>query len=99
MKGSHNTAWQNPSFQGYADHMETDDFRRGIERLIDFAGGKKTAILCSEAVWWRCHRGLVADYLKSKGVEVIHILSENKNQEHPYTSAAKIVDGKLSYEA
>jgi uncharacterized protein (DUF488 family) len=56
------------------------------------------AIMCAEAVWWRCHRSLISDYLKSHGIEVVHILDANKVERHPYTSAARIVDGKLSYE-
>ena len=99
-KDSHNTAWRNASFRGYADHMETEEFRRGIERLLDLANKVGlTAIMCAEAVWWRCHRSLIADYLKSRGMEVLHILAANKVEPHPYTSAARIVDGELSYEA
>lgn len=95
---SNNTAWRNEMFRGYADYMETEDFREGIERLSDLA--KKigpTAIMCAEAVWWRCHRSLISDYLKVRGVEVLHILDHNKVESHPYTSAAKIVNGELSY--
>jgi uncharacterized protein (DUF488 family) len=95
---SHNTAWRNASFRGYADYMETEPFRRGIERLLELAREAPTAIMCSEAVWWRCHRSMVADYLKAMGVRVFHILSLKTAQEHPYTSAARIVDGKLSYQ-
>jgi uncharacterized protein (DUF488 family) len=97
---SKNTAWRNESFRGYADYMETEDFRKGIERLSDLA--KKmgpTAIMCAEAVWWRCHRSLISDYLKARGVEVLHILDHDKVEEHPFTSAARIVDGALSYAA
>ena len=57
------------------------------------------AIMCAEAVWWRCHRSLIADYLKARGVEVLHILGANKVEPHPYTPAARIVNGELSYEA
>lgn len=92
---SHNTAWRNESFRGYADYMETDEFRRGIERLESFA--QPTALTCAEAVWWRCHRGLVSDYLKASGVEVLHIMAPNKIEPHPFTSAARVVDGKLHY--
>jgi len=59
----------------------------------------RTAIMCAEAVWWRCHRSLIADYLKAQGVEVLHILVANRVEPHPYTSAARIVNGELSYEA
>lgn len=97
-RDSHNTAWRNASFRGYADYMETKEFHKGIERLIDVAAEfAPTAIMCAEAVWWRCHRSLVSDYLKARGIEVIHILGVNKTEPHPYTSAARIVNGKLSY--
>jgi uncharacterized protein (DUF488 family) len=97
---SKNAAWRNESFRGYADYMETEDFRKGIERLIDLAQKSgPTAVMCAEAVWWRCHRSLISDYLKARGVEVLHILDHNKVEAHPFTSAAKIVDGELSYAA
>lgn len=95
---SRNTAWRNASFRGYADYMETEPFRAGIDRLLQLAQDRRTAIMCSEAVWWRCHRSMIADYLKVRGVQVWHILSTNSVQEHPYTSAARLVDGQLSYE-
>ena len=97
LKDSKNTAWRNDAFRGYADYMETEDFKEGISRLEDFASQYKTAYMCSEAVWWRCHRSLVSDYLKWKGWQVMHIMSKNKSEEHPYTSPAKIVDDKLNY--
>jgi uncharacterized protein (DUF488 family) len=97
---SKNTAWRNASFRGYADYMETEEFRKGVERLLDLAAGAgPTAIMCAEAVWWRCHRSLISDYLKARGIEVLHIMDANKTEPHPYTSAARIVDGKLSYGA
>jgi len=97
---SRNTAWRDASFRGYADYMETEQFQKAIERLLDVAAGARpTAIMCAEAVWWRCHRSLVADYLKARGVEVLHIVGANKIEPHPYTSAARIVNGELSYEA
>jgi uncharacterized protein (DUF488 family) len=95
---SKNTAWRNASFRGYADYMETEQFRKGVERLLDVAGeAGLTAIMCAEAVWWRCHRSLIADYLKVRRVEVMHILDTYKTEPHPFTSAARIVDGELSY--
>jgi uncharacterized protein (DUF488 family) len=95
---SKNTAWRNPSFRGYADYMETDEFYQGIKRLLDLAADTgATAIMCAEAVWWRCHRSLISDYLKARGIEVMHILDANKTQPHPYTSAARIANGELSY--
>ncbi|KAF5408533.1 MAG: hypothetical protein Udaeo2_13180 [Candidatus Udaeobacter sp.] len=98
--GIKNAAWRNASFRGYADYMETEEFRKGVERLLDLAAGAgPTAILCAEAVWWRCHRSLISDYLKARGIEVLHIMDAKKTESHPYTSAARIVDGKLSYGA
>jgi uncharacterized protein (DUF488 family) len=96
--GSKNTAWRNASFRGYADYMETKRFRKGIERLLDLASESgPAAIMCAEAVWWRCHRSLISDYLKARGIEVMHILDANKAEPHPYTSAAHFIGGALSY--
>lgn len=97
LANSRNISWRNKSFRGYADYMETEGFKAGIKRLEEIAKEKPTAIMCSEAVWWRCHRSLIADYLKSIGWTVIHILDINSSQEHPYTSAAKIINNKLDY--
>ncbi len=94
---SENIAWRNASFRGYADYMETAAFHAGIERLLEIAQSNRTAIMCAEAVWWRCHRGLIADYLKASGVDVTHINSTTSNTGHPYTSAARIINGQLSY--
>ena len=92
-----NMAWQSKTFRGYADYMETEAFQKGIARLLEAARERRTAIMCAEAVWWRCHRSLISDYLKANGVEVIHIMATGKSEPHPFTSAASIVDGKLSY--
>lgn len=96
-KDSRNTAWKNQSFRGYADHMETEEFQQGIERLLEIAGGKRAALMCAEALWWRCHRSLISDSLKARGVEVIHIIDATHEQPHPFTSAARVIDGELSY--
>jgi len=97
---SRNTAWRNASFRGYADYMETKEFRKGAERLLDLASETGlAAIMCAEAVWWRCHRSLISDYLKVRGIEVIHILDAKKSEPHRYTAAARIVNGELSYAA
>lgn len=97
---SKNTAWRNESFRGYADYMETEEFRKGTDRLAEIAHSSgSTAVMCAEAVWWRCHRSLISDYLKARGVEVLHILDHSKVEPHPFTSAAKIVNGELSYQA
>jgi uncharacterized protein (DUF488 family) len=97
---SRNTAWRNASFRGYADYMQTEQFQNGIVRLLYTASeAGPIAIMCAEAVWWRCHRSLISDYLKARGLEVLHILGANKVEPHPYTSAARIVNGELSYAA
>ena len=94
---SKNTAWRNEAFRGFADYIETDAFQKGIEQLLSLADTHRVAYMCSEAVWWRCHRSLTSDYLKSIGWTVMHIMGVEKADEHPYSSAAKIVSGRLSY--
>lgn len=96
-KDSHNTAWRNAQFRGYADHMETDEFAAVIKELLELAHANRIAVMCAEAVWWKCHRSLIADYLKASGHTVLHIVDEKKTEDHPFTSAARIVDGELSY--
>lgn len=94
---SHNDIWRNDSFRGYADYMETPEFQNALDELLEIACEKRIALMCSEAVWWRCHRSLIADTLKARGVEVIHIMSATKNEVHPYTSAARLENGRLTY--
>ncbi len=95
-----NTAWRNAAFRGYADHLETKEFRDGIHRLVDLAREVgPTSIMCAEAVWWRCHRALISDYLKARATEVGHILDAKKTEAHPFTTAARIVNGELTYAA
>ena len=97
--GSKNTGWRHAAFRGYADYMETDDFKEGITELEKIALKQRTAYMCSEAVWWRCHRSMVSDYLKVRGWRVMHIMGVGKDEEHPYTGPARVVDGELSYES
>lgn len=94
---SKNTAWRHPAFRGYADYMETEEFKEGIQQLEQIAMQQPTAFMCSEAVWWRCHRSMVSDFLKVRGWKVLHIMGIGKDQEHPYTSPARIVDENLVY--
>ena len=94
---SPNDAWRNSAFRGYADYMMTRDFIDAIERLMETALKKRTAMMCAEALWWQCHRSLIADYLKARGWRVWHILTTTKIEEHPFSSAARIVDGQLTY--
>lgn len=94
---SPNTAWRHPAFRAYADYMQTKAFHDGIERLEALASKQRTAIMCSEAVWWRCHRGLISDVFKLNGTRVLHIMGPGAPVEHPYTSAAHVVGGRLDY--
>lgn len=91
-KDSINTAWRNKSFRGYADYMQTDEFAAGIDKLINHAKSHTVAIMCAEAVPWRCHRSLVGDALLVRGVKVVDIFDKNKSKEETLTSFAK-VDG------
>lgn len=92
---SKNTAWQNASFRGYADYMETAEFLAAVKQLETLALASPTAMMCSEAVWWRCHRALVSDYFKLQGWQVLHIMNEDKATEHPFTQPARDNQGKL----
>lgn len=96
-KDSKNLRWNNPSFRGYADYMETEAFELAVKEMEKLALKAPAAMMCSEAVWWRCHRSMVADYMKAEGWMVLHIMATGKTQEHKYTSPARIVDGKVSY--
>ena len=98
-RDSPHTVWRNTSFRAYADHMDTPLFMKGVAQLVAIASKHRTAIMCAEAVWWRCHRSMIADYFKSIGWEVIHITGIGQSKLHPYTTAASIVSGKLSYGA
>ena len=98
-KDSHNTAWRNAGFRGYADYMETEPFELAVAQLMDIARARPTAFMCAEQAWQQCHRGLIADYLKARGWEVHHILGDGRVEPHPGTAAARFVDGRLSYEA
>lgn len=92
-----NAGLRNESFRNYADYMATDAFRTGIERLLEAAALKPTAIMCSEGVFWRCHRRLVADYLLTRNIAVRHIMPSGDLHEHSLTSEALIVNGQVTY--
>jgi uncharacterized protein (DUF488 family) len=94
---SPNVAWRNAAFRGYADHMASAEFSRGLDDLLELSGRLRTTLLCAEAVWWRCHRALIADVLCVRGIEVVHILDAKHTVVHPYTPPARIVQGRLSY--
>ncbi len=94
---SPNTAWRNAGFRGYADYMMSDEYRAARSLLESIAQEKRVAVMCAEAMWWQCHRGLIADDFKSRGWEVINLMAPGRQEPHPYTSAARIVDGRLDY--
>ena len=98
-KDSINTGWRNASFRGYADYMATNEFREGISRLLDLAREKRTAIMCAEAVPWRCHRSLVGDALLVRGVSVLDIMSAASARPHELTPLAKVSGVEISYPA
>ena len=99
-KTSHNTAWEHVSFRNYADYAETEPFREGLEELILLAREKRTAYMCSEAVWWRCHRRIITDYLLARGWTVRHIMAPGKVQEAEMNDNAVVSDaGTISYPA
>lgn len=94
---SRNTAWRNPSFRGYADYMETGAFHAAIHELKALARKDRIAIMCAEAVWWRCHRSMVADVLKGDGWQVWHIIDDGPPKPHRFTRPARVEDGVLTY--
>ena len=96
-KDSINTGWRNASFRGFADYMPTQEFSEGLEALIKIAAARRTAIMCAEAVPWRCHRSLIADALASKGWMVRDIMSRTVAARHRQTPFLKIKKGRLVY--
>jgi uncharacterized protein (DUF488 family) len=96
-KDSKNTRWHNLSFRAYADYMQTDEFEKAIAELQNTALQQPTAYMCSESVWWRCHRSLVSDYLKARGWKVLHIMAIGQAKEHTYTSPAIVTGDSVSY--
>lgn len=94
-----NLAWRNASFRGYADYMQTEAFDHALAELMEMARGRRTAIMCAEAVPWRCHRSLVADALTAHGVVVEHIMSPETANRHKLTPFARVEGTAVSYPA
>jgi uncharacterized protein (DUF488 family) len=93
-----NAFWDNPSFHNYADYAMSEDFNSGLTRLRDLGRSKRSAIMCAEAVWWRCHRRIITDYLLAAGDEVFHILGRNHVERAHMTPAANLdTTGVLTY--
>ena len=89
--------WRKPLFQGYAEHMESKEFEEGTQMLQSIAMKNTTAYMCSEVLWWRCHRAMISDYLKAKGWKIQHIMGDGTLQEHSLTKPAKIIGDKINY--
>ena len=96
-KDSTNTGWRNDSFRGYADYMQTAEFERSLDELGALPG--EVAVMCAEAVPWRCHRSLIADALTARGTAVWHIMSPQTRNPHKMTSFARVEDGRVTYPA
>jgi uncharacterized protein (DUF488 family) len=96
---SPNIAWRNAAFRGYADHIGSVEFADGMRDLLELAMRRRTALMCAELLWWRCHRSLIADALSVRGIEVVHVLDATHATVHPMTAPARIVDGRLTYVA
>jgi uncharacterized protein (DUF488 family) len=97
LKDSVNTGWRNASFRGYADYMASSEFRAGIARLLESAQEKRTAIMCAEAVPWRCHRSLIGDALLVRGVHVEDIFSASSAKPHDLTLFARVHGTEIAY--
>lgn len=95
--GSPNGGWRNAAFQGYADHMTSAEFQQGLDHLLALAATRKTAMMCAESLWWRCHRRLISDLLQHRGYRVLHILDEKPPQPHPGNPAAQADGDDLIY--
>ena len=94
-----NGYWENQSFHNYADYALSDEFERGLHRLMSLSAERRTAIMCAEAVWWRCHRRIIADYLMLRGRRVLHLMGEGRADPARITPAATEREGRLVYPA
>jgi uncharacterized protein (DUF488 family) len=96
-KDSPNTGWRNGGFRGYADYMQTEEFQGALETLIQMSREQRVAIMCAEAVPWRCHRSLVADALSVRGIPVVEIFTETSYRMHKLTSFAQVEGMRITY--
>ena len=98
-RDSPNDGWRNKSFRGYADHMQTTDFAHSLERCLELAGAERVALMCAEAVPWRCHRSLIADALVVRGVDALEIASDSRVRRHTLTPFARVEGTTITYPA
>jgi len=96
-RDSPNTGWRNPSFRGFADYMQTEEFESAMEELMEMAASERIALMCAEAVPWRCHRSLIADALLVRGVKVKHIMNRKTCPEHALTPWAMVNGKQITY--
>jgi uncharacterized protein (DUF488 family) len=96
---SPNEGWRHPAFRAYADHIASEEFAEGLLELLMIAGGSRTAIMCAEVLWWRCHRRLIADVLTTLGIAVMHIRDDRVSVAHRLGAPARLVRGRLDYTA
>ena len=94
---SPNKAWNSTGFRNYADHTLSEEFRRGIRQLLEYAEKRRVAYMCAERFYWRCHRRIISDYLVAKGHQVTHIIDEKETRKHKLTRFAQVVNGRLIY--
>jgi len=95
---SPHTAWTHPAFRSYADYTETGDFTDGLAELTEIGGTMRNAYMCSEGLWWRCHRRIISDYLTARGWCVEHIMPDGKIRGHVFTPFAHVIDGRIVYD-
>jgi uncharacterized protein (DUF488 family) len=95
---SRNVGWRHPAFRAYADHVATEEFAAGLFELLMLASGLRTALMCAEILWWRCHRRIIADVLVSLGITVVHIRDESVAELHRLALPARLVRGRLAYD-
>jgi uncharacterized protein (DUF488 family) len=96
-KDSVNTAWENDSFRGFADYLQTEGFEAGLSELLPIGQEQRTAVMCAEALPWRCHRSLIADALLVRGITVMHIMSRTSVKEHTLTPWARVQGMAITY--
>ena len=98
-KDSINMAWRNASFRAYADYMQTDEFARSLDEMLEIAAREQVALMCAEAVPWRCHRSLVADALFARGIAALEIINPERSQPHKLTPFALVEGTQVTYPA
>jgi uncharacterized protein (DUF488 family) len=96
-KDSHNTAWRVAGFRGYADYMDTPAFEQALDDLVGWSGQARSAVMCAEAVWWQCHRRLIADALLARAIEVRHIMTADAAPAHELTEFARLEAARVRY--